>query len=179
MTGVPLESAAVQAVLQHWLDARGDRPCPDKDDIDPAAFPQHLHKIWMCTVDESLQEFRYRLSGEHINRVFGFSLKGRSLTEILDPDLVPVVRYRYRRVAEDPCIHYSLGHVYADKQQMGTGERLIMPLGLDGRIGVLIGVTEYSLGYLPSNIDHQEIMHERFVPLDRADELLNARQAAV
>lgn len=142
-----LRSDPVRAVMNHWLDVRGNRRMPKREDLDPMAMPNALSFVWLCDYEPDRTYFTYRLAGEHINNLFGFSLRGRELAEIVAPERLQAIRERYRRVVTTPAIVYNDGRVYANQGRNYEGERLILPLGMGpDAVGGLLGVTYWVWG---------------------------------
>jgi hypothetical protein len=112
-------------------------------------------------------DFRYRLAGEHVNAVFGSSLRGKRLSDIIEPHLLDTVREHYLHVLNTPGVVYAIGQVYMRIGGYREGERLILPLSDDGVKGThLVGVTDYSRGRRDDWEKPPEDMDERFLEID-------------
>src|SRR3546814_1114768 len=72
----------LRGLLVHWLEVRGDRLIPARGDLDPARIAPVLPFIWLCDYECGPDLLRYRLSGEELNTIYGFSLKGRELGSV-------------------------------------------------------------------------------------------------
>jgi hypothetical protein len=65
---------------QHWLQIKGDRDFPAKNDFDPTAVPRLLPGILLLRVFEAPLDFEYRIIGEEVVARLG-NLKGRRVRE--------------------------------------------------------------------------------------------------
>lgn len=136
----------VRQVWRWWsgVTLNAGRP-PRRIEIDPGAFLQALHKVWLVEWVAELDSFRYRLAGEDINRTHGFSLKGKTVAEIFAPAARERVDTAWREVLGRPAVGYQLGKIYEDEQTVRQGERLVLPILADegSTAGYLLGVTSH------------------------------------
>jgi hypothetical protein len=70
----------VHEFYQYWLQIKGDRPFPAKNDFDPAALPHLLAGTLLLRVLEAPLDFEYRIIGEEVAARLG-NLKGRRVRE--------------------------------------------------------------------------------------------------
>lgn len=149
----------VRAFLQYWLSLRGGRRLPSRRDLDPVDIPWALPLLWLCEV-AGPNSYRYRLAGETINEVYGRSLAGLYLVDLIRPEGYALVSSRYDAAVEGPAVVHSIGRIYARSDRHYRGERLILPLSDDGdRVHHLIGITVRDRGlpddgrpYLPEDV---------------------------
>jgi hypothetical protein len=69
-----------------WLVKRGQRPLPDRLDVDPAELKALLPYILICDCGLDPFRVRYRLIGTRVVEVSGFNFVGRYLDELTPPD---------------------------------------------------------------------------------------------
>lgn len=142
---IHVRDPVLRTVLAYWLELRGRRLMPSRKDIDPLRMGGALTNVWLCDFDRATGRFRYRLAGEAINATFGANLRNRYLDEIVAAGHAERIGAKFRQVPEIPCILHDAGAVYRIEKLSSFGERLIMPLGTDGRqADGIIGVTHIS-----------------------------------
>jgi len=131
----------VRRFLAYWQRIRGDRRMPSRRDVDPVEIPWALPMIWLCEV-VGPGDYRYRLAGETINEVYGRSLAGLHLHDLIRPEGYDMARRRYDAAVDGPAVVHSIGRIYARSDRHYRGERLILPLSDDGRhVSHLLGIT--------------------------------------
>ncbi|HYC03120.1 MAG TPA: PAS domain-containing protein [Azospirillaceae bacterium] len=142
-----LRDPRLRRLLAHWLGLAGGR-VPSRDALDPLDIPYALPICWLCDLmpDEGFPQgrFRYRLAGDVIERIFGRSLRGVHLDELVPPADWPRVEARWLSVLALPAIGVHVGTVYDTYDTLLVGERLLLPL-LDrqGRATIILGATAY------------------------------------
>jgi hypothetical protein len=142
---------------------------PSRREIDPNAIRRALPYVWLVEHLHDDNGFRYRLAGEHVNGVFGFSLRGKRLSDIIEPHMLETVRARYLHALKTPGVVYCVGRVYMRIGGYREGERLILPLSDDGVNGThLLGVTDYGGGRRDDWEQPPEYMDEQFLKIDDA-----------
>lgn len=162
----PLTSAALRDVAGWWLSAYTSGHIPSRKEVDLNSIQQALPYVWLI---EHLSDdgFRYRLAGEHVNAVFGFSLRGKRLRDIIEPHMLDTVRARFLHTLNEPGVVYASGRVYMRVGGYREGERLILPLSDDGVNGThLFGVTDYGRGRRENWKHLPEYMDERFLKIE-------------
>ena len=185
----PLRFRATRDVLAWWQAARPADGLPGRRAIEPLAFPRALPHVWLCVHDARSADFRYSLSGEEIDAVFGRSLKGRPLAAMFATHASWRAVYEtFSRVIREPAVYHGLGCIYRQLGRHRTGERLILPILDDaGTRSAILGVTVYespaphkrpvqdypapAIGDAPSGPSDPEAwgpadVHENFYPLD-------------
>ncbi|WP_259781946.1 PAS domain-containing protein [Aestuariispira ectoiniformans] len=163
-----IASRPLRQLLDHWFVARQDRLMPARADIDPTAIAPAIGHVWLMEAVPSESSFRYRLAGEDINMVYGFSLAGKLLEEVHAPDSLEGIRERLDRVVQGPCILYSHGRTRYRNGPESQHDRLVLPLSKDGRtVTDLIGVTKYAFGrdVRPGDLLHHVVDEVTVFPL--------------
>lgn len=125
-------------LLDHWLALRAGGSLPRRGDLDALAIPTVLPIIWICDYLPTENTFRHRLAGEDANAIFGMSLRGKRLEEVLHPDRVDATRQLLTQVVQDKVIMHRVGVFYQRRGRVLFGERLILPLKSDDGSGDLI-----------------------------------------
>src|SRR3954467_5623898 len=168
-----IQSEALRVLARQWAAARGSRRMPAFRDIDPIGIGRHLRYVWAWKYDRATKGFTGRLAGEEIDRAFGKSLRGMTMTEFYTPDVYAVVFPRHHRVVTEPSFFHGSGMVFARMGYSMAGERITLPLAEDGNIGDgIIGGTYYTT--LPPAIEERALgpdftpEHAAFFPLDEA-----------
>jgi hypothetical protein len=163
----PLTSSALRAVARWWLSTYTPGRLPHRNEIDLDAIKLALPYVWLIEHIPEDDAFRYRLAGEHVNGVFGSSLRGKYLGEIIEPHMLDTVRDRFLHTLKTPGVVYAVGRVYMRIGGYREGERLILPLSDDGVTGThLFGVTDYGGGRRDGWAKPPEYMDERFLRID-------------
>ena len=136
----------LRLLLTHWLELRRGRLMPGRRDIDATRMVPVLPYVWLCDYDRSRDELRYRLAGEELNTVYGFSLKGREMSSIFPEATRARALQRTLQVVHERLILHSVGTVTTTTGRRGHGERLILPLAdAGGEVKGLIGATIFAL----------------------------------
>ena len=142
-----VHSECLRALLEHWLAIRGDRLMPARRDLDPVRIVKTLPRIWICDYEPEGDRFVFRLAGEEIRAVYPTDLRGKCITELFAANERPGILARLHAVIEEPCIAHSIGAIYSMIGRAGSGERLMLPLSKDGRVGHgVVGATMYDWG---------------------------------
>jgi hypothetical protein len=162
-----LRSPALRAVACWWLRAYESGRLPSRKEIDLKAIQHALPYVWLIEYLPDEDGFRYRLAGEHVNEVFGYSLRGKRLRDMIEPHMAEIVQARFKHVLNTPGVVYAVGRVYMRVGGYREGERLILPLSDDGVNGThLFGVTDYGRGRRDDWEKPPEYMDERFLEID-------------
>lgn len=134
----------LRALLAHWLEVRGGREVPRRRDIDALRIPSVLSIVWICDYDRPSGDFRVRLAGDDVLRMYKGDLRGHSVRNLYAPEEQEVVMERMRRVATEPCIVHLSGTIYGFSHHTGQGERLMLPLAGDGAaVESVVGASAY------------------------------------
>jgi hypothetical protein len=163
-----ISAPALHQIAEHWLQSRGPRLMPAWADLRPSAISAHLSVIWSWRYDPVADNFTGRLAGDAIEAVFGRTIRNVPMREVFPPDRYETIFRRHKRVISGPAFFRGSGFVFQHLQQMGSGERIIMPLS-DSRTEPdgLLGATVYTvIQPLPDRnlISAQE--HEEWFALD-------------
>ena len=136
----------IRNVLDVWLAAAAGRGIPPRRAIDPAALGRELEIVWICEVIWPGPRYRYRLAGEKVNDVYGVSLAGRHMDEIIPAEKRASVLARYHRVVTDCGISHTAGRLYLSSEKIYAGERIVLPLSENGdAVDAILGATDFAL----------------------------------
>ncbi len=140
-----VEDEKIRSVLAHWLDVRGDRLCPSRTDLDPLNMRAALEIVFILDFEAESRRLRYRLSGEKVNDVYGVSLAGRYLDEILGAEAYEKSWSRNELLIKVPYIRYNIGYIYGQRREIWLGQRLLLPLVTNGRsVDGILGVVVFT-----------------------------------
>lgn len=140
-----IRSRALKRVANHWNAARGSNNLPGWNAIKPSAIVAQLPMIWMYNYDRRSDSFTGRLSGDHIDRIFGRNLKGVPMTELYPASEYRQLFERTKRVVCEPAFFRGDGMVFRHMDRYGQGERIMLPMASDGVTGDgVVGATEYT-----------------------------------
>jgi hypothetical protein len=137
-----IRSQRLRTLLKHYLDVRGARRLPSRRDIDAVRLGPVLPIIWISEYVPCAGTFRYRLAGEEVNEIWGRSVAGRLLSDIVQPERFKATNDAFLRVIGEDLALIASGSVYRCTDRIGLGERLVLPLSSDGvTADGLIGAT--------------------------------------
>jgi len=165
----------LRRLINLWLAARDDGTAmPRKASIDAIDLARAglLPQIWLVE-RQADRRLVYRLAGEEINAVFGRSIAGAGLEDLMLPAQAEVVVARWNRVLDEALAMHAVGEVYSESGILFSGERIVLPLTDDqGAPHFLIGATDYRLigsedRAAPSTRADLRGVLRSFIPLDR------------
>jgi len=82
-TGGDMRHSSTREVFAYWNKQRGERPAPERPDIDPAAIRHALGDVFILAVD-FVEQHRFRLAGTRVCALYGRELKGESFGALWD-----------------------------------------------------------------------------------------------
>ncbi|SDG49710.1 PAS domain-containing protein [Thalassobaculum litoreum] len=135
--------ARALALLKAWHKWRGERPIPERADVDPIDIPALLEHILLLEVEDG--DFRFRLVGETIASRYAVRMKGRSICELMGGTSLDETLYEHRRCAEDRCaVLITNTEAMTSLGDIRSYTRLLLPLGGTGRrADHIIGVMQF------------------------------------
>lgn len=120
------------ALLDYWLERRGERPMPARVDLDPIDIPKLLPHIMLMDVLPGTGRMRFRLVGTRVVVMFGADNTGRYLDEVDFGEQRPAILESYDlALAHASPHHRRMGFINKDGVKFDM-ERLILPLSSDG-----------------------------------------------
>lgn len=72
-----MKHKSTKAVYAYWNEKRGQRPAPERTDIDPVAIRHALGDTIMLSAD-FVNQLRFRLAGTRVCALFGREIKGET-----------------------------------------------------------------------------------------------------
>jgi hypothetical protein len=137
-----MKHAASRELYAYWDERRGQRPAPERAEIEPGAIRQALSDIFILETAESGSAHSFRLAGTRVCALFDRELKGESFIDLWSPanrqtiaDLLAI------------SVEENVGTVAGVTARNATGDQidlelLLLPLGtrrprLARTIGVL------------------------------------------
>jgi hypothetical protein len=75
-----MKHPSTRRLFDYWNERRGDRPAPERFDIDPAAIRHTLGDTFMLAAD-FVDELRFRLAGTRVCALFCREIKGEAFSE--------------------------------------------------------------------------------------------------
>lgn len=150
-----MKHSSTRDVYEHWNERRGERPAPERGDIDPAQIGRALSDTFMLASDY-FEDRRFRLAGTRICALFGRELKGKSFLTLWSVADRKAVADMLTIVSEE-----SIGAVAGIIARTASGEEaelelLLLPMAHKGHarlraLGVLAPiVVPYWLGEYPA-----------------------------
>ena len=76
-----MKHPSTRALYDYWNERRGNRPAPDRADIDPAAIRRVLGDTFMLAAD-FVDQLRFRLAGTRVCALFCREIKGEAFAEL-------------------------------------------------------------------------------------------------
>ncbi len=143
-----------KAVYAYWNEKRGQRPAPERTDIDPVAIRHALGDTLMLSAD-FVDQLRFRLAGTRVCALFCHELKGETFAGLWSEASRPAITELLTIVTNE-----TIGAVAGLTGRAGDGdevdlELLLLPLARSGHartraLGVLAPlVPPYWLGEKP------------------------------
>lgn len=126
-----ITSPRIHRLLAYWLEKRGNRPMPTRDDIDPGEIRDLLPNIVMVDIEVPFR-VRYRLVGTRVADFNRIDFTGRYLDDLRWDGLG-----RYSRAYRYTCDHgvpvYGVDTWPLARDHSGRSEIGILPLSPDGK----------------------------------------------
>jgi hypothetical protein len=181
-----MKHATTQEVFAYWDNCRGNRPAPERSDIEPGAIRRVLCDTFILTFDRKAGH-PFRLAGTRLCAIMGCELKGESFSELWREDSRDEIESLLKTIAEE-----TVGLVASASGETESGhkidlELLLLPLGHRGRMPARLlgslsplrppywaGVTpvlDLTLGgyrHLGPNVDAASAPHFRAARLEQA-----------
>jgi hypothetical protein len=76
-----MKHASTRAVFDYWNEKRGDRPAPERAEIDPAVIRHALGDTFMLAAD-FVDQLRFRLAGTRVCALFCREIKGEEFNAL-------------------------------------------------------------------------------------------------
>jgi hypothetical protein len=170
-----IDHADCRRMAEYWNGLRdGNGVPPSRARIDPLAIPWALSRLFLADYALPREECHYRLVGDHleemVRRVLGHNtMKGVTLETMVRAALVPVVRQRWRPLAEKGDIIYMTGPIYTASTGHALGARVMLPLVEEpggaggGKVTGFVGYTDCA--WVDTTERTTEPLHICYIPL--------------
>lgn len=154
-----IASPALQAIADHWQQARAGRPMPAWSDLSPSAISAHLKRLWAFRYDRGSGEFTARLAGNRVMVRFGKSFRGTPLRELHPPPVFEQTRSLMTRIVSQPAFVRCTGRLFRIGERFVEGERIALPLASDHCEGDgILGASDFKHLPVPGPI---ELLYDR------------------
>jgi len=80
-----MKHASTRALFDYWNEKRGNRPAPERADIDPGAIRHALGDTFMLATDFA-DQLRFRLAGTRVCALFCREIKGETFDALWSED---------------------------------------------------------------------------------------------
>jgi len=112
---------------------------PHHRDFDPMAIVGILPVVTLFERTGG-QEWRFRLAGTEIDRRWGRTVTGLTYSELVAPEVAPILRREFEEVVRKPCGSWSVLRVEFTSGKRATLEILRLPLrARDGSVSLILG----------------------------------------
>ena len=124
-------------LYDYWQSLRLGRTMPLWSDIKPENMAIVLPHVWAWRVGAG-DVVRLRLVGESIYQAMSRDLRGKTPEELHPNPTGVQIRDRLLKVARLPAANSTVGDIFHDTEQIGTGARVSLPYAdRDGGLGVI------------------------------------------
>jgi hypothetical protein len=161
-----MKHAASRELYAYWDERRGERPAPERSDIEPGAIRQILSDTFMLTLGTS-SGYPFRLAGTRVCALFGRELKGESFLTLWAAES-RLTMSGLITILTDECVGTVAGVTARNTQGEPIDlELLLLPVGarrpsLARAIGILAPMnTPHWLGV--NSIDGLTLGHHRHI----------------
>lgn len=136
----------LRALYSYWEHLRGDRPCPDRTEVDPRDVASDARHLFVLE-DLGNENIRFRLAGSGLLEAFGFDLRGMSARAIMSGKSRESFSALISETIAEPGVGYA--RVIAP-DGASVWEVLLLPLrGSFGTIDRVIGCLHPLTGEVP------------------------------
>jgi hypothetical protein len=130
-----LTSPALQAIADHWDEARGSAAMPSWEQLRPARIAPHLSILWSYKYDAAEDAFTGRLAGSAVLWGMQKAFRGSALPDLWASDSLARVHQQMLRVIKGRESYRKTGNLFKHGDHRIEGERMALPLAGDGEHG--------------------------------------------
>ena len=94
--------------LRAWLKIRMGRLLPKRTDIEPVYFIKLLPMVWLYEYLPEEEDYLCHLHGETIREAWGYSLRGKKLSEFAPADYCDKMKKQWGEVRNKPALVHSI-----------------------------------------------------------------------
>jgi hypothetical protein len=141
------DNARFVELKAYWDGKRGTRAMPERRDVDPLELRGHLGSLVLIDVLPGLIDFRMRLIGTNITRVYGRDSTGKAVSELkaADPEWWRFCDELYRAVAALRKIARARGTLQMVGKEFRHFDALLLPLDAgDGSVGMILAEQHFA-----------------------------------
>jgi len=155
-----IKSPTLRAVAEQWNAARAQQRMPSWDDLKLERLAPQLGRIWAFDYDREKGGFTGRLAGSNIMIAFGKSFLGTPLSNLHPPHVFEEAQANFLQVVSEPACCLWSGKLFRIGDKVVEGERLILPMGADGRACGLLGASDYQNYPVTRTPELVELIHD-------------------
>jgi hypothetical protein len=128
-----MKHATTREVFAYWDNCRGDRPAPERSDIEPGAIRGVLSDTFILSFDQKAGH-PFRLAGTRLCTVMGCELKGEPFVDLWTEDSARLIADLLNAIAEETTgLVASVVGTTEDGKTLEL-ELLLLPLGHRGKM---------------------------------------------
>ncbi len=148
--GLKCRDESLLAIYRYWLDKRGDRTFPRREDIDPVDLAPYLGNVVLIDVEQKPLRLRYRLIGTRITQVMGRDSTGKYYDEIYPERLLRAIYVSFEWMIDHRRPLRTYGEAFYPDRNFYQYETLNLPLSSDGEsIDMVLGGLVFHPGDTP------------------------------
>lgn len=141
---IPGADPRIFLLFEGWLAARNGYQVACRSCFDPISISRMLGSVWIYRMVPDRGDYVCDLAGEEVNTVWGSSIRGRTLTEIVGAEHRSTLAERWATARGEPAILYSAAENLPDPHFVYRVERLVLPMrAKSGEIDSVLGVSLY------------------------------------
>lgn len=131
------------SAFKYWIELPGQAGIPDRRVVDPSQMPTIvLPNVALLELIDDGSDAQFRLAGREFEENFGFSLKGRRISELINADDREYMLSHLHALVEGRGPIYSESNFQRDRGGHLRTRRILMPLshGQPGEIAMILKV---------------------------------------
>jgi hypothetical protein len=125
-------NAAVTRLYAYWVERRGAKTFPSRDDIDPLDFRFVLGRVSLVDVLDAPRRYRYRLVGTAVTDNLGYEMTGKFLDQLPESQMRAYLEQLYGKAVTQRAPVYERDQVNLDGR-LWRSETIVLPLSSDGQ----------------------------------------------
>lgn len=114
-------------LFAYWVEKRGSRPFPARDDLDLLEFTYALSRVSLVDVLQNPQSFHYRLVSTSLTDRLGYEMTGKSVDDIPEDSVRRYVEDFYTRAVDTRAPLYEKS-TRLFQNRIWQHEALVLPL---------------------------------------------------
>ena len=139
VSGNDFADPRLSCLLDYWLEKRGDRPAPLREDIEPLEIPRLLPILHLIDVVQDPLHFRHRLVGTELVDKMSRDVTGLDVDASLYGDAAPEIIETLKTIVAEARPYHRLARLDWYERSWMTMESLELPLlDTDGRVAVIL-----------------------------------------